>query len=302
MTHSDVHLAYRGQCRYGLLCKNVDLKTIGRKLMDNKIQNNQNLTKKLELVIPLHRVEEWKTSAEKLLNEEISLELSKLDMYSTGTISLLNAEENNIDSDSTELYEMYENNTDSDSTEHYWNYLLLYFYLTIAIQMPSENLQNKRKNMEGISDHYRHSHNKVNKCKLCQRKYSTPYSLMQHLYKHYKLKNRYVCKCGATFLFWSQLKIPKLKHTMKLNNPCTECSLPFKHYHDMLKHLRSHIAKEYSCDHCNYTGTKINLKAHRTQHDPHHIIKCKLCNEAFKHRMSLWRHEKKCRRSRSLEY
>ena len=303
MTLSDVHLAYRGYCRYGLLCKNVDLKTIGRKLMDHKIQNNQKLTKKLELVIPLHRVEEWNTSAEKLLNEEISsLELSKLDMYSTGTIRL-KAEDNNIESDSTELYEMYENitgdNTNSDSTKLYdkhENIIGTIYYCTSTSQLPFKcpvrTCKTREKTRKEISDHYRHSHNKANKCKLCQRKYSAPHSLMQPLYKHDKLKNRYICKCGATFPFRSQIKIHKLKHTRKLNNPCTECSLPFKHYHDMLKHRRSHTAKEYSCDHCNYTGTKINLKAHQTQHDLHHIIKCKLCKETFKHRMSLWRHKR----------
>ena len=155
--------------------------------------------------------------------------------------------------------------------------------------------------MKEITDHYRQLHKKVSKCKLCQRKYSTTHSHMQHLYKHKNLKNRYVCKCGVTFPFGSQLKIHKL-NTRKFNNPCTKCSLPFKHYHDMPKHLTCHTAKEYSCNHCDYTGTKINLKVHQTQHDPCHIITCKLCKETFKHRMPLWRHEKKCRRSGSPQY
>ena len=74
---SDAHLVYQGYCRYGLLCKNVDLKIIGRMLMEHKTQNNQKPTKKPKLVIALHRVEEWNNSAEKLLNEELSsLELS----------------------------------------------------------------------------------------------------------------------------------------------------------------------------------------------------------------------------------
>ena len=139
---------------------------------------------------------------------------------------------------------------------------LQYLYYTITFQMPSRNLQNKRKTQNNVNDHYRQLHKKVSKCKLCQRKYSTPHHLMQHLYKHKILKNKYVCKCGATFPFCSQLKIHKLKHTRKLNNSCTKCSLLFKNYHDMLKHLRSHTAKEYLCDHCDYTETKIHLKAH----------------------------------------
>ena len=76
---------------------------------------------------------------------------------------------------------------------------------------------------------------------------------------------------------WCDISFPEptkdsqVKTYREVEHPCTECSLPFKHCHDMLKYLRSHIAKEYPCDHCNYTGTKINPKAHQTQHDPCHI-------------------------------
>ena len=67
-------------------CVKMDLKTIGKKLMDHKIQYSQKPSKELESVILLRRVEEWNTSAEQLLNEELSsLELSKIDMYSTDT-------------------------------------------------------------------------------------------------------------------------------------------------------------------------------------------------------------------------
>ena len=37
MLLSDIHLAYRGFCKYGLLCKNVHLQTIGKQLMDYKL-------------------------------------------------------------------------------------------------------------------------------------------------------------------------------------------------------------------------------------------------------------------------
>ena len=106
---SDVHLAYRGFCRYGLLCKNTELKITGRMLMEHKTQHNQKSTKKPELLISLCRVEEWNNLAEKLLNEELSsLELSKLDMYTSGTTTT-KTENDNTDSDSTEPYDIYEN-------------------------------------------------------------------------------------------------------------------------------------------------------------------------------------------------
>ena len=163
------------------------------------------------------------------------------------------------------------------------------------------NCKARAKKWKEISDHYRHSHNKSNKCKFCQRKYSTPHSLTQHLYKHNKVTNQYICKCSPTFPFRSQLRIHKLKHTRKLNNLCTECSLQFKYYHNMLKHLRSHTAKEYSCDQCDYTGTKINLKVHQTQHDPCYIIKCVYVRKPL-NTECLSRHKKKCRRSGSPDY
>ena len=190
-------------------------------------------------------MEEWNILAEQLLNEEISsLDLSKLDMYLTDTTGL-ETKENNLDSDDTELYEIPENiatnNIDSDSTEPYKiqeKIIGTIFYSTTATQLPFKcpvkTCKKREETQKKISDHYRQLHKKVSKSKLCHRNYSTPHSFMQHLYKHKNLKNRYVCKCGATFPFRSQLKIHKLKHTRKWNNPCTKCSLPFKHYHDML--------------------------------------------------------------------
>ena len=111
---SDVHLTYRGFCKYGLLCKNVQLKIIGKQLMDYKTQHNQN-TRITQIV--LLRVEEWNTIAEKLLNEELSsFEFSKQDKYS-------NATGNNLDSDDMEIYDIPRyietNIIDTDSTESY---------------------------------------------------------------------------------------------------------------------------------------------------------------------------------------
>ena len=80
------------------------------------------------------------------------------------------------------------------------------------------------------------------------------------------------------------------------------CSLTFKYRHDMLKHCQEHSAKELKCERCEYTGTLLNLKSHKKQHDTSCVIMCPLCNEKFKYRMALWRHTKTCRRSGSLEY
>ena len=91
---SDVHLAYRGFYKYGLLYKNIQLKTIGKKLMDYKIQKNQNTLITQTSIVSLGRVEELNTLAEKLLNEELSsLELSKQDKYSKVTKTSLDSDD-----------------------------------------------------------------------------------------------------------------------------------------------------------------------------------------------------------------
>ena len=103
MSLSDIHLAYRGFCKYGLLCRNVQLQTMGKKLMDYKTQNIQIARMKIKPIVSLRRVEEWNTIAEKLINEDLSsLELSKLDMYQTD-IKYSKVTENNLDSDDTSI-------------------------------------------------------------------------------------------------------------------------------------------------------------------------------------------------------
>ena len=117
-------------------------------------------------------MEEWNILAKQLLNEEISsLELSKLDMYSTDTTDL-ETKENNLDSDDTELYEIPENiatnNIDSDSTEPYEiqkKIIGTIFYSTTATQLPfkcpvitcKKEKKHERKSVIIIDNHIRKS-------------------------------------------------------------------------------------------------------------------------------------------------
>ena len=54
--NSDIHLIYRGACTYNLLCKQQDLKTKGRKLLDHKLYRTD-LTKPVR--IELKRIDEY---------------------------------------------------------------------------------------------------------------------------------------------------------------------------------------------------------------------------------------------------
>ena len=171
------------------------------------------------------------------------------------------------DSDSTEIYEINEQiiGTITHSTTK------------LPFKCPSKLCNIRCDTRQKISKHYRQYHKQINQCEYCYKSYSTPHSLIQHIYKHRNMKSKFLCKCGKMFPFMSQLKIHKIKHNRKYTNMCTECSIPFKYRHDMLKHRRSHTAKEYTCENCDYVGSSINLKAHQRQHNPKYIIICTLC-------------------------
>ena len=135
---------------------------------------------------------------------------------------------------------------------------------------------------------------------MCNKRYSTLHSLQQHKYYHMKMLLNFTCtRCNASFPFFSQLKIHRLKHMRKQKFECTECSEPFKYRHDMLKHLREHTAPILKCIYCDYTGTKLRLTAHKKQHDPSTYMRCTLCNKLFVHHMSYWHHRQICKQKHS---
>ena len=154
---SDLHLAYRGSCNYGLLCKNAHLQTIGKQLMDYKIQTNQNTWMKLKTTVLLRRVEEWNPTAEKLVNDELSsLKLSS-----------------SLDSDNTEIYDItHYVEADSDSTELYEIDeriigIITYSTTKLLFKCPMKSCKIRCKTQKKISNHYRQFHKKINKCRYC---------------------------------------------------------------------------------------------------------------------------------------
>ena len=78
---SDAHFIYRGSCTYNLLCKNYELKTIGRKLLDHKLY-------RMDLIKPL------------------SIILEKIMDYSSNKE---NTQQDQSDSDTTEIYHHHDN-------------------------------------------------------------------------------------------------------------------------------------------------------------------------------------------------
>ena len=69
---SDVHLVYRGFCKYNYLCQKVELRTKGCKILNYKLKNNKRVAFK-KLRIHLKKVEEWNDLAKQLLNKDSKL-------------------------------------------------------------------------------------------------------------------------------------------------------------------------------------------------------------------------------------
>ena len=298
---SDIHLAYRGNCTYGLLCKTTDLRKIGKLLMEHKLKTTHEAQIKPNAVVLLKRIDEEYLTERNRTNEALSTHESTDDteVYEYPLP---------IDSDDTEIYDaLHYAGNDSDNTEVYKLEeqiigSITYNTAKFLFKCPSKSCNIRCSTRKKISKHYRISHKQLHKCEYCYKSYSTPHSLIQHLYKHKTIKCKYLCKCGAEFPFISQLNIHKIKHRRKSIYMCTECSIPFKYKHDMMKHRKSHTDKDYNCENCDYVGNSINLKAHQKQHNPTCTIICTLCKEVFKHRMSLWRHKLRCRRNKRPDY
>ena len=67
---SDLHLVYRGLCKYSYLCPNTDFYTKGRKLLEHKFGHDSAGPLK-HLKIELIRIEEYNATAKRLINIEL---------------------------------------------------------------------------------------------------------------------------------------------------------------------------------------------------------------------------------------
>ena len=303
---SEVHLVYRGCCKFNLLCRKNLLTTLGRKLLLRKTVHD--LPK---AIIILNRMDLYNKCVKLPLNNDST----KTDDSESGNMDTDITEDYDYrpddsktdypDSDSTILYEIDEKEVGTIYlvNENFTSRGSLKLSHHLYFHCPYSNCNFKSNRRKITNKHYRQTHKTISRCSLCKKTYSTPYSLTQHLYLHKKRDNRFLCRrCGRTFPFRSQLLIHKIRHSRKYTVECSECSLTFKYRHDMLKHCREHFAKEYQCEDCDYTGTQLKLKSHKKQHDSNMVYICTLCNIQYKYRMALWHHRQRCRRSNSPEY
>ena len=329
--NSDIHLIYRGACTYNLLCKQQDLKTKGRKLLDYKLYRTD-LTKPVR--IELKRIDEYPThpqhdgesdDTELYYHEEKIAHQNESDTDATEIYDHVNVVASKVLQgnaiDIIESYEMMNLNTEnlkqSKSTSQKPTRCIKRKKTTIAegkskhitenkkqsFKCKSKNCSIKVETRKDLYQHYKATHKRAHRCKRCDKKYKTPYSLEQHNYIHRSPHRMFTCKkCNRIFAFKSQLIIHRSKHLNQGKYECTECFTTFKYKHDMFRHRREHNAKMLKCGKCEYIGSALNLKEHARQHNKKARKICPLCKKSFTFRMELWRHKQHCYRSDSPEF
>ena len=159
----------------------------------------------------------------------------------------------------------------------------------------------------GINAHYKNTHELV-VCEHCSLRFSTPSTLHQHMYLHKEMK--FKCdKCSKWFPFASDLRVHQVKHESKCTHKCSKCLKKFFMEGDMLRHLKVHNKKKWTCSMCDYTTIdERNLKAHRRVHSNLKLYMCLHCLKLFKYHTQYKHHtDKPCKdklipRSKSPEF
>ena len=310
---SDIHFIYRGFCMYNFLCRNYELKTTGRKLLDYKLYRME-LTKPFSIV--LRRIEDYSNNivnTQQILSDSDHTEID----YQTDNPSPTGQTMSNTDA--TEIYEI---RTDNTVKTNQVNIKRQHQIKTCnkgkekpkkgtsklghkkqSFKCKTKNCTTRLNSRKDLYLHYKTIHKRLHKCKSCDKHYKTPYSWNQHNYTHRKPHQLLTCtKCKMTFAFKSQLAIHRNKHTKYGKYECTECFTVFKYKHDMYRHCREHTAEIIACNKCAYIGTPLNLKEHKRQHSKKFNKTYPLCKKSFNFRMALWLHKKHCYHSDSPEF
>ena len=243
-----------GNNTYNLLCKPNELTTKARKLLNHKYgQNHSTITKDLQiklqkveyltqwpenLIITQESMKKLKQYRVKTPDESLSTSpgnyLQKTDneeLYNTSTDIYTDSESTELNSvsDSTELYELDElligtiqiHDTKMSAAKTETNLMSIVNPENNSVKLftfkcPFIKCSVRSNTRKSLHQHYTTSHQQLNICKFCDKKYYTPHSLKQHLYGHLKIDMEHKCiKCGKSFPFYSQLKIHRLSHTKK---------------------------------------------------------------------------------------
>ena len=256
--NSDIHLIYRGACTYNLLCKQQELKTKGRKLLDYK----------------LYRM---------YLTKPMRIELKRLEDYSNNPNISIHTQQDNIESDATEIYYhvdnatlnvqppdnkiTQQNNSDSDATE-------IYHHENIADSITQQA------NDSDTTETYEMMN--VNTGKIRQ-----PQSTRQGLIIPLKTNK------GTTKKGLIKLKLEHKKQSFKCKSK--NCTVKSETRKELYQHYKTTHKRVHKCKNCEkHYKMPYSLNQHNYTHrQPHQMLTCKKCNRTFAFKSQLIIHRNK---------
>lgn len=115
----------------------------------------------------------------------------------------------------------------------------------------------------------------------CDKAYSRPSLLEQHLQTHYDIRSFECDECLKSFFRKSHLNAHKISHQTEKPFKCLICSKGVNTKQHLRRHEKTH-EQAFACDECDLKFyKKIQLKNHKMRvHDPDRL-KCTQCNKLF---------------------
>ncbi|XP_049286887.1 zinc finger protein 726-like [Anopheles funestus] len=169
---------------------------------------------------------------------------------------------------------------------------------------PNCTMQFARKH--AMKRHYnvKHTLGKQYVCDLCSERFWRKLQLKQHMIHH---TGQYPHKCEPCGQGFINLKSMRDHRCQRNSYKCTNCSIMFVRWLELVTHQRLEHAKQFRCEECNkLLRTKRNLKAHAQVHlaeDVQEVYECPYagCTRFYTYKRNLNIHVRSKHRSTKSE-
>lgn len=150
------------------------------------------------------------------------------------------------------------------------------------------------------------------KCEECDRIFSSPKALKNHIKSQHRNEYPYHCPiCGQGLMYKQRLKWHMLAHSDERNSECKLCQAKFKRPAQLNVHMRRHTGELLPCDICGKRFINTGaLRRHMGIHNGEFKYSCEICGKKFAIRNYLYIHmrshetkeERKARLENKKEY
>lgn len=133
-----------------------------------------------------------------------------------------------------------------------------------------------------------------NTCEICDKSFSSKYTLNSHQKIHAERQRTHKCECGKNFLTAAHLtNHQKTVHKSERHYTCSSCSKTFKSLNNLLTHEVIHLDKSFLCRFCEKTFSRLqDVKIHEKIHKNQKDFVCQQCSKAFSQQSNLLSHVK----------